>query len=335
VRLRQINNEGVKSDRLNRITKATRGQILVALLMPRLVLTLALVVSLITTASTQTVHSWGAPLEPIFEALGMSKTSVFVELTGRCVPVPDFPPLRFPALAGEAPVQALREVASYDPAMRVKAGRNGTIQMKEKRVSNDLLKVRLARLVFEDSARNGIYTANVALQIIMRSPEVVSFMEAHHIAPWPTGGGIGGSDQGHWPPGSPHVSGSVNNVTVAEALEHVLRAFPGEVLVYWDCPAGGGAPRRTSAPLNQVRLAPPNFFRACQAESAVEQASSPLVGSELPDILCMPPSAFSNIVLLLPEELWVSQGPEQQRKIVIRFFAMKRLTDGKMLIHDG
>jgi hypothetical protein len=56
---------------------------------------------------------------------------------------------------------------------------------------------------------------------------------------WPShGGGVPGNALGEWPRDQPHISGFLENVTVSEALDYVLKTFPG-VWIYENCPARG------------------------------------------------------------------------------------------------
>ena len=45
-----------------------------------------------------------------------------------------------------------------------------------------------------------------------------------------------------FPPGWPHIAGDVSNVTVAQALDYILKTFPG-IWWYQNCPATDGQPR--------------------------------------------------------------------------------------------
>jgi hypothetical protein len=62
--------------------------------------------------------------------------------------------------------------------------------------------------------------------VILRTPEVIAFMKAHNIE-WPRSGGVRGNLLGQWTPDKPHISGSMDNVTVSEVLDRVLKTFPG------------------------------------------------------------------------------------------------------------
>jgi hypothetical protein len=130
----------------------------------------------------------------------------------------------------------LREILSDDPAMQVKQDPDGTIRMTEIGVPSDLLNVKISHILFETSrpGQPGIYTANGALRLILRAPEVVAFMKTHNIE-WPYHGDAVPGNLGAWPPESPHISGSLENVTLSGALDHILRTFGG-IWIYEDCP---------------------------------------------------------------------------------------------------
>jgi hypothetical protein len=116
--------------------------------------------------------------------------------------------------------------------------------MNEAGVSTDLLGIKISHIPFE-GYRQGVHTANDALRIILQTPEVLAFMKTHEIrgpfGPFDNCSGSGGVVPGHagaWPPESPHISGSLDNVTLSEALDYVLKTFPG-IWIYESCPPGG------------------------------------------------------------------------------------------------
>jgi len=193
-------------------------------------------------------------VQPILEALDKAKLSGSFVFSGRCDlreckplrPIaecfPDFPQFRAPATRGGSTVQTLREVLADAPAMQVTQDTNGTVRMNESGVPTDLLNIRISHILFESNGANGqrdIYTANDALRFILQAPEVIAFMKVHDIGgPFDNNAGSGGSvpgNSGAWPPDSPHISGSLDNVTLSEALDHVLKTFPG-IWIYENCP---------------------------------------------------------------------------------------------------
>ncbi|HTR24225.1 MAG TPA: hypothetical protein VMI10_09575 [Terriglobales bacterium] len=128
--------------------------------------------------------------------------------------------------------------------MEVKQDSDGLIRMNETGVSTDLLDVKISHIPFESFGQR-VYTANGALKVILQTPEVLAYMKVHGITgpfgPFDNCSGHGEVVPGSaraWPPESPHISGSLDNVTLSEALDYVLRTFPG-IWIYESCPPGG------------------------------------------------------------------------------------------------
>lgn len=113
----------------------------------------------------------------------------------------------------------LQEMLIDDPRMHVTEDTDGTVRMAEG-VPEDLLNVAISHISFPE-----VYEARKAQGFILAAPEVKSFMKSHGIAWLPTGSPLG--------PfviptaGMPHISGDLNNVTVRQALDYVLKTFPG------------------------------------------------------------------------------------------------------------
>jgi hypothetical protein len=203
--------------------------------MPRFVLVFVVVICAITGSSSEE-----APLLPILEVLDRSRLSGSLEFVGRCVEgyTPDFPQFRpWEARAG-TPLQSIREMLPNNETFQVTIEKGGIVRMIEPDVPTDILNVKISHITLEGSATNGkgaVYDPNDALIAILRTPEVVAFMEAHQIE-WPFhGGGLPGNFIGKWTGDQPHISGSMDNVTVSEALDRILQTFPG-VWVYENCP---------------------------------------------------------------------------------------------------
>ena len=188
-------------------------------------------------------------VQPILEALDKAKVSGSFVFSGHCdlaacSPHADFPQFRAPTRAGGSAVQVLREVLADAPAGQVTQDSDGPIRMNETGVSTDLLDIKISHIPFE-SYRQRVYTANGALKVILQRPEVLAFMKAHDIrgpfGPFDNCSGHGEPVPGNaaaWPPESPHISGSLDNVTLSEALDYVLKTFPG-IWIYESCPPGG------------------------------------------------------------------------------------------------
>jgi len=135
---------------------------------------------------------------------------------------PDFPKLRVGPDHEGPPVDLLWEMFAADPEMRVAQERDGKIRMVERDVPDDLLNVKIHRLVFPDYP--GAVMAMIAIE---KTWEVRSFRAQHNIGPK----GDWGPDFA-WPGNvSPvptrNVLGELDDVTVAEALDYVQQMYPG------------------------------------------------------------------------------------------------------------
>ena len=121
--------------------------------------------------------------------------------------------------------------------MQVRQEPNGMIRMVERDVPQDLLAVKIKRVPFGAAEPRELltYDPRGALQVILSTPEVVAFMKEHDIGP-PHGFENGSRTQSQPSPNDPHISGNLDNVTLSEALDYVLRTFPG-LWIYENCPS--------------------------------------------------------------------------------------------------
>jgi hypothetical protein len=179
----------------------------------------------------------GLPILQIFEQ--RTKTSGSLEYLARCDGSADFPRIHAPLKGGSSPVEVLREMFSEDPMMRVTQERTGNIRMVEAGVPNDLLDVKIKHISFSFEA-NGSEMLNspyVALHFILAAPEVRTFMRSQKIGPseedtFELPGATGS--------GQSRVLGDLDNVTVSEALDHVVQAYPG-FWIYKNCQGKDGS----------------------------------------------------------------------------------------------
>lgn len=166
------------------------------------------------------------------EVLGKTPFSGSLEYSGDCdtsQELPVLPAVRVP-LKGEnsSPLMTLREIFTDDYEMQVTKETGGTIRMVESGVPKELLDVTIRKLSFKD-----IYDPKSAEAMIISAPEVQDFMKAHGIERDPFRRGVRGLRQGPGP-GLPHMSEDLDNVTVQQALDHLLKTFPG-FWVYQNC----------------------------------------------------------------------------------------------------
>jgi hypothetical protein len=148
---------------------------------------------------------------------------------------PDFPKFRAPSATEGSPLEIARETFADDPAMKVWQARDGTIRMMETGAPTELLNVKISHILFQ-----GNDTAIAAIRhVILQAPEVVNFMRAHSVERSLVEGLSRGSGPSAHPEQSSHISGSMVNVTVSQALDEVLKTFPG-IWVYESCPRDDG-----------------------------------------------------------------------------------------------
>jgi hypothetical protein len=193
-----------------------------------------------------TVPGFITPLRPLLQALDRSGVSGSLEFSGHCPGFPgDIPHLRVPSSSEGSPLQLARETFSDDPAMHVSQDPDGTIRIHESGTSTELLDVKISHVSFEENGvplRYAVYSADHALYyVILKAPEVLGFAKAHDIQ-IPSVGTIGDQSRSQTPVDLPHVSGSMDNLTLSQALGHLVKTFPG-IWVYENCPTGVGKGR--------------------------------------------------------------------------------------------
>ena len=171
-------------------------------------------------------------LGQIDRALRSAHVSGSLIYQGDCgVTVPEAPPVRTVSDSGRV-TDTLQKMLAAIPQMRVTQERGGLVRMTQTDVPTDLLNFELSRISFDVSgpAAERFHGPNVALQVILMSPEVKAFRKARNIGPF---------DDGFLLPGNPEIdkpvlSGELENVTVSQALDYVLQTFPG-FWVYESC----------------------------------------------------------------------------------------------------
>jgi hypothetical protein len=292
--------------------------------MLRTIIAFVALISLAVGARAQEMHFWGQELSPIFEVLGQGNLSGLLEISGQYDPtgLPGIPQFQATARTGASPLQNVRQTVRNVPEMRVEQHTNGTFIIKQRGVPTDILDIQISHLAFEDLC-DKIYSSNRALSVILRAPEVVAYANSHKIGLETSGGGIGtgggvGSGCGQRPFGSPpHISGSIDHVTVLQALERVFQAFPGEVLVYWDFPERKNGLHNKS---NGTRHLSSLFSSDCRLVTGQDSVST-ITPVGLPDPFCLPSASFSALPSLFPTVL---EAPAQ-RRVFFWFFSSRLL----------
>jgi hypothetical protein len=184
-----------------------------------------------------------ATLLPLLEALKNAGVSGSLEFSGTCnlfngSHFLELPQFDVPATTTGPPLQTLREMFAHNPTMQVTQDPDGTIRMIQRGVPTDILAVKIARVSFDIGrpAQQPIYDANAALAQVFAAPEVERFLKGHDIER--SGFTLTGAISPSVPsPNVPHMSAApLDNVTLSQALDYILKSFPG-IWYYKNCPA--------------------------------------------------------------------------------------------------
>jgi len=172
----------------------------------------------------------------LLQVLNKASVSGSTEIRGQCESgnFPEIPNIIQPESSEENILRTVRNMFADDPAMQIVQDEGGTIRMKELGVSDDILRIKVGNFKFADVPNGGVYAPDVAVLRVMVSPEVARFRASRKIE-WVAAFYLTGT-LGPPSPELPHVSGSMQNVTVSEILDRVLKTFPG-IWVYENCPA--------------------------------------------------------------------------------------------------
>jgi hypothetical protein len=131
-----------------------------------------------------------------------------------------------------SPAEVLQSMFGNRTTIRVTEEPNGLVRMAEADVPTDILKIRIHHISFAHAEAEPISGPPFALVKILAAPEVEAFMKEHDIR---TGAF---RIEGIYPR-LPDIPGELYDVTVSEALDYVLRSFPG-YWVYENCTSPEG-----------------------------------------------------------------------------------------------
>lgn len=145
-----------------------------------------------------------------------------------------FPQLELEAPSkGRAGLDAVREIFTKCKEVTVAQGRDGTIGIRIGDVSGELLKTQIGLLTLKPRER---YNPLQAIMAIGQTAEVQAKMRQLGVEEPVT---VVQEHLQDLAPGLPHLSASVKNVTMDEALDRVAQTFGG-LVIYGECTSANG-----------------------------------------------------------------------------------------------
>lgn len=138
--------------------------------------------------------------------------------------------------SGRPIAEQLQEMFADDPNMKVIQEPGGIVRMFETDVPRDILEIKIHHISFDVPDAHG---PNMAIRVILASPEVERFRKAHKIGPFSEFFRVPSDAGDH----NPSVSGTLDNVTVSQALDYIFKTYSG-FWMYGNCPNGGKSAER-------------------------------------------------------------------------------------------
>jgi hypothetical protein len=173
-------------------------------------------------------------IDNVLRVADVSGSLIYQGYCGRTVP--EAPPVRFANRSGP-PSEVLQEMLADTPSMRVTQEPSGLVRMVATDVPKDLLELKIHDLRFYSATEENplSHGANMALMAIEMNPEVKAFRKKYNIEPTSDGFLMPGDAAS----GKPTVYGHLKDVTVSQALDYILQAFPG-FWIYESCVSAEG-----------------------------------------------------------------------------------------------
>jgi hypothetical protein len=174
------------------------------------------------------------PLIPLLQVLDSANLSGSLQISGVCESkkLPKFPEVE--EKKGDSTLTTLGEMLSSNSGLTVSQDSNGIIRIVGPDVPTDFLNVKIAHITFEGSKHTALLSPTHAMWTVLAAPEVVAFFKSHDIERPLQFEFFSGDPFVTPPPDHPHISGTLDNVTVEEALYRILQTFPG-VWFYGNC----------------------------------------------------------------------------------------------------
>ena len=187
------------------------------------------------------------PIQPVLNVLKEAKAPGSLEFFGKCESFvypgfPDFPPMIADSPTIGLPVQRIRLIFSKDPSMQVMQAPDGSIEMMEDNIPQDILNIKISDIDFGGTNGSGVYSPNLAVQFVLYSPEVRKFVTLHSISFPFFGGGPISLILGPPNPARPHISSEFHDVTVRFFLNQIAKTFQN-LWIYENCPTSAKGTR--------------------------------------------------------------------------------------------
>lgn len=187
------------------------------------------------------------PIQSVLNIMKESKASGSLEFNGKCESFvypgfPDFPPMVADSPTIGLPVQRIRLIFSKDPSMQVMQAPDGSIEMMEDNIPQDILNIKISDINFGGANGSGVYNPNLAVQFVLYSPEVRKFVTLHSISFPFSGGGPISLILGPPNPARPHISSEFHDVTVRFLLNQIAKTFQN-LWIYENCPTSAKGTR--------------------------------------------------------------------------------------------
>jgi hypothetical protein len=153
--------------------------------------------------------------------------------------------------------EAITAISRSNPHLTWVREASGLLRVRDDRVSNDVLRIRLQRVHFRNDAN-----ANDAIVDALSAPEVQAYFKMNRIEDSAMPIGLIPTST----KGSPRLSGEVRDLTLGEALDYIMHYFPG-LWIYSECQHDSlrrimvrgvsvGFPRRASVDMQKVKAKP-------------------------------------------------------------------------------
>jgi hypothetical protein len=171
-------------------------------------------------------------IQLLLAALKPERKSARLDFQGPCeAPNSDvisFPPVKVnsPRDAGSS-LSKVQEMLRDNRDISVKEDEFGIIRIKVAGVSGAILQTRIAQLTLDD---DGQYDPNAAIRAILNAKDLQSAMGQLHVRFAVSATGLENIPS----KGAPHLEQSWKSLTVDQALDRVLRTFPG-LVEYKEC----------------------------------------------------------------------------------------------------